>query len=241
MTRSEIIDLLKQGCSNDEIIRRYIVNQFATYDGWRRIARDFNFAALKAEIGKPGFVEDPVTVLTYSHLGRIRHEQAELRKGGFSVFLERREQLLRIHFCHSKLSWNITDHLNVLPAYILIMLERIPKAKEEAEHLLCVELPKLRKMVDIGNATIDTTLQALLPQSGLTYNISKDYEGNTYLRIKLRYRRSIVINLLPTMDMAHLSTLLETITKAQDLLNSVGNLNLTVKNYGNNIEWETGR
>lgn len=117
------------------------------------------------------------------------------------------------------------------------MIEEMPRKAKRAEEIR-EELPNIRKQVEVGYSTIDGMLEVLLPQSGLTYNLTTQ-NGDRYLRIKLKCHRCIVIKLLPTMDMSKLSTLLSTISKVQEAINQVGNLNLAVRNYGNDIQWHS--
>ncbi len=99
------------------------------------------------------------------------------------------------------------------------------------------QIQKVRKKLEIGASTLEAVLHEFKSRSGLTYDLRRQ-EHDSILRIKLRYRRCIEIKLRPGMNMALLSAITEMIAELSAVLDKVGSLNLTVKNYGNNMEWK---
>ncbi len=98
-------------------------------------------------------------------------------------------------------------------------------------------LAKLRRKFDVSSSTLDAVIRKLTKTSGLTYELTQDMRGST-LRLKLRYHRCIVIRLRPDMNMTRLASIMDMIESITAALDNVGALNLTVKNYGNNVEWK---
>lgn len=96
---------------------------------------------------------------------------------------------------------------------------------------------KLRKKISVGNSTIDAILHHYLSMNPLPYSIVKE-KGDTHLKLKLSYRRYIEFKLSPTMDMTKLTEIARMVNAVEEAMKSVGTINLTVRNYGNNIVWE---
>ena len=119
---------------------------------------------------------------------------------------------------------------------IVAIISRWPKFAAEWKGIE-ERIPKLMKRLDVGESTIDAVIKALLQGRDWTYNVFKK-NRDTYLRIKMTHHRCIEIKLLPTMNMAKLATLATMIDSVTEALATVGSVNLTVRNYGNDIDWQ---
>lgn len=102
--------------------------------------------------------------------------------------------------------------------------------------LLESEIPKIKKLTDVANTTIDTVIPSIMKQRGWEYQMER-FHGDTILRIKVAYHRCIEIKILPTMDLPKLLQLFDHLPTLSSALSDIGPFNLTVKNYGNDIKW----
>jgi len=97
---------------------------------------------------------------------------------------------------------------------------------------------KSRKKLEIGKSTISMMLENILNENKWEYVLYTEYYATT-LKIKMRYHRCIEIKLTPSMDMAKLTQITEMVKTVTNAMNAVGNINLTVKNYGSDVKWKS--
>lgn len=98
------------------------------------------------------------------------------------------------------------------------------------------EIPKIKKSTEVANNTLDAVIPNLMRQHGWEYHIER-INGDTILKIKVAYHRSIEIKILPTMDLPKLLQLFDQIPNLSSALSDCGMMNIAVKNYGNDIKW----
>lgn len=98
------------------------------------------------------------------------------------------------------------------------------------------EIPKIRKSTEVANNTLDIVIPSLMRQHGWDYHIER-INGDTILRIKVAFHRCIEIKILSTMDLPKLLQLFDQIPNLSSALSDCGMMNISVRNYGNDIKW----
>ena len=98
------------------------------------------------------------------------------------------------------------------------------------------EIPKIRKSTEVANNTLDSIIPSIMQKNGWEYHIER-INGDTILKIKVACHRCIEIKILPTMDIPKLLQLFDQIPNLSSVLSDCGMMNITVRNYGNDIKW----
>ncbi len=243
MDEATVIKYLKRG-EHISTIRKELLKEYCP--GWNykhSLPSDAQPEFWLSELKSLGFNEANVTTTDNKWYSYVKTTWL-LTKGEFKV-----EFNWEVSGKKKKELWYYIRFLTPLEDYITIgnpnktlaeeiaaIISRWPKFAAEwkgiEEHI-----PKLMKRLDVGESTIDAVIKALLQGHDWTYNVFKQ-NRDTYLRIKMTHHRCIEIKLLPTMNMAKLATLATMIDSVTKALATVGSVNLTVRNYGNDIDWQ---
>ena len=99
------------------------------------------------------------------------------------------------------------------------------------------DLDKIRKHMEVGEKTMEAIARNILAQCAFPYCMQKKGK-DLYIWLKLPYHRCIQLKLPPQMDPIRLKGILEHIAQVNEVFQAIGSVNLTVKNYGNDIVWE---
>lgn len=99
------------------------------------------------------------------------------------------------------------------------------------------DLDKIRKHMEVGEKTMEAIARNILAQCAFPYCMQKKGK-DLHIWLKLPYHRCIQLKLPPQMDPIRLKGILEHIAQVNEVFQAIGSVNLTVKNYGNDIVWE---
>ncbi len=134
------------------------------------------------------------------------------------------------HLCRWK--GNGTSLADALARFIR-QREKIDREEQD----IGLMLQKARKKLEIGHSTIKAVIHRLENTPGLSYNLCTE-GADTFVRVKMKYRRCIIIKLRPDMNLAHIAGIMEMIARISEALDKAGPINLTVKNFSSNIKWK---
>lgn len=245
MDEATVIKYLKRG-EHINTIRKELLKEHCP--GWNykhRLPSGAQPETWLSELERLGFQEINVTKTDNKWCSYVETTWF-LAKGEFKVeFKWDESQNKKELWYHIRVLTPLEDYITIgnpsksLAEEITTIIKRWPMFAAEWKSIE-ERIPKLMKRIDVGESTIDAVIKALLQGHDWTYNVFKK-NRDTYLRIKMTHHRCIEIKLLPTMNMAKLTTLTTMIDSVTEALTTVGSVNLTVKNYGNDIEWQNTR